>query len=214
MQQKPSYGCAIGITALIVFSLLATWAIYTGYQQNKQIDLFTTPEPTDLGVPPGDPAEVFAVREEIREFGRKTLAGEQASIGLTPEELNHLISHEGALIDLRGMIAFTEVTEKSLEARVSLPLKTLFKGGAYRYLNASVSFKPYVREHQVLLEILEIRPDKGTIPEGFRKFISSNLNIIAAYREHARIGPVLERLSRIRLQNGEVQVEAGPLNAP
>ena len=204
--RSPAPGCLIGIAALTVFVLLAVWTVYTGYTQNKKIARFTQPTPADLQVTYRDPDTVLALRNRVRAFGNDLAQGSHPTMELTVADLNDLIRHEKRLLDLREMIAFTEVG-KALEARIALPMQTLFQGGRLRYLNGTVSFLPLVEEGQPMLKIVRIHPDKGgQVPEGFLNFVSGNLNLLAPFREDKQIGPVLKRVTSIGLTGGRIEL--------
>lgn len=207
MARKTSPGCLIGFTCLIVFTLLASWAAYTGYQQNKQIDTFTVEQPTDLGVTYRSPTEVFAVRDRVRQFGSDAVEGKTVELRLSAADLNDVIGHEEKLFDFRKMIVVTGISDV-IEARVSLPMKTVFRGGVFRYLNGTALIKPSVREGQALLEIAKLTSDNGAIPEGFSHFIAGNLNMIAMFRDDKIIGPALQQITSMTLEGGFLLVRA------
>ncbi len=200
-------GCFIGITGLIVFSLLATWAVYTGYKQNKAISRFTQSEQADLGVTYRDRDTIFDLKTRVRAFGKEVRAGKSATIEFSPADINDLIGHEKreGMEDLRKMIAIGEIGE-TVRARVALPMQTLFQGGKLRYLNGYMEFKPKIEDNQAMLEIVKIEPDKGgEVPEGFFNFISGNVNLLGMFRDDYYIGGVLEKLSALEIVDGKLR---------
>lgn len=126
---------------------------------------------------------------------------------LSAADLNDLIGHEDRLFDLRPMIAFTEIGQQTVKARIAFPMQTLFQGGKLRYLNATAEFLPQVEDEQLMLKIVGLKPDAGgAVPEGFLNFISGNVNLMAPFREDKQLGPVLKRIKSISHQNGSLLV--------
>lgn len=211
-ERSSTPGCMIGIVALIVFALVATWAAYTGYQQNKAIDTFTQPAPLTLPYTAGTPDEVVALRHRVRSFGNSAKTGESPTLKLSLQDLNDLIHHEDLLIDLRKMIVFDEIGEGTVNGRVALPMQTLFQGGKLRYLNGSIAIQPSVESGQIMLKVVSLTPDTGTtIPEGFFDYFSDNVNFIAAYRDDKQLSPIFERIRKVSVEDDHILVEThGP----
>ncbi len=210
MANRPSHpGCLIGLTMLIVFSLIATWTVYTGYTQNKAIARFTSDAPADLDLTYRDAEAVVALRHRVREFAKTVREGGQDSVSLTVEDLNDLIGHEDRLFDYRNLIKFTRIGREGVEARIAFPMQTLFQGGKLRYLNGTITFNPAIEEGQLMLTIADIQPDVGgEVPSGFFNFISGNVNLVAPFRDDARVGPVLEKIQSIARRDGRLTIEA------
>lgn len=197
----------IGLAALIVFGLITIWTVYTGYTQNKEIERFTSDAPADLEITYRDADTVVAVRHRLREFGTTVRSGEASTLSLTAEDLNDLVGHEDRLFDFRKMIRFTDITANAVEARVAFPMQTLFQGGRLRYLNGSISFDPKVEEGQLMLKIVNIRPDVGgEVPSGFLNFISSNVNLLATLKDDKQLKPILTNIQQIRKENGQLHI--------
>ena len=207
MNPSSKPGCAIGIISILMFVMLISWTIYTGYKQNKEIDKFTVAEAIELPVSYSPADTVFDLKSRVRAFGAAAQSG-SGRLELSAQDLNDLIGHEDALFDLRKVIMFTSMAEGKLHARVSLPMKTLLKGGKFRYLNGEIQFLPSVKNgNQVLLEIVRITPDNGEpVPQGFLDFFSANVNLLAAYREDERIGPTLERITSLGVEGDRLIV--------
>lgn len=209
MARSPKSGCLIAVVALLVFTLVACWTVYTGYTQNKAIDKFTQDEPGDLQVKYRDEDTVFELRARVRSFGEAAQNGEKATLSLTPEDLNDLIGHEDKLIDLREIVAFHEITDL-LKGRIVFPMQQLpFFGTKLRYLSAEADFAPQIQKGQLLLRIVAIRPDSGAvIPEGFVDSISGNMNLLGAYKEDKVLRPIYKRLTSLEITDGSLVVKA------
>ncbi len=200
--RSPTPGCFIGIAGLVVFGLITIWTVYTGYTQNKKIEQFTSYEQADLGVEYRDEDTIIGLRHRVREFG-KDPAG---TLELSVADLNDLIGHEDRLFDFRKMIAIQEIGE-TVTARIAFPMQTLFQGGKLRYLNGTAELDPRMEDGQLMLKIVDLKPDVGgEVPEGFLNFISGNVNLIAPFRDDKQMGPVLKRLQSVSTENGRVVV--------
>ncbi len=205
------YGCLIGITGLVMFTLVVIWTIYTGYTQNKLIDKFTQDEPMTLEVTYSDTETVFALRDRVRDFGKQVKEGKPSELKLSAQDLNDLIGHEDATMDFRKMVVFDTIDDR-LKARVAMPLQTLFRGGKFRYLNAVMTFKIELESKQPMLEIDTITPRSGgEIPEGFLNYMRDNSNLLGTFKDHKQLSPILKRISSLKLEDGQVVVTAeGP----
>ena len=202
------YGCMIGVTGLVMITLMVIWTIYTGYTQNKLIDKFTQSKPMPLQVIYSDTDSVFALRDRVREFGMLVKKAKAAELKLSAQDLNDLIGHEDATIDFRKMVAFDDIDDR-LRARVAMPLQTLFRGGKFRYLNADMTFKIELQSKQPMLEIDTINPQTGgVIPEGFLNYMRDNSNLLGTFKDDKKLSPILNRISSLHLEDGKVVVIA------
>ncbi len=207
--RSPKAGCTLGIAILIVFSLVVTWTIYTGYTQNREIDKFTQNTRGDLNVIYRDADTVFALRARVREFDDNVRNDRPATLELTPADLNDLVGHEDRLIDMRELVSFQQIDGTTLKGRIAFPMQQLpFFGAELRYLNAEVEFRPELIEGQPMLRIIGIKPDNGTvIPEGFLNSISDNMNLLGPFRDDKQIKPIVKRLKSIGVANGRVAIQ-------
>lgn len=198
----------IGVTGLVMITLMVIWTIYTGYTQNKLIDKFTQSKPMPLQVIYSDTDSVFALRDRVREFGMLVKEAKAAELKLSAQDLNDLIGHEDATIDFRKMVAFDDIDDR-LRARVAMPLQTLFRGGKFRYLNADMTFKIELQSKQPMLEIDTITPQTGgVIPEGFLNYMRDNSNLLGTFKDDKKLSPILSRISSLHLEDGKVVVIA------
>lgn len=204
--KKPNPGCMIMITTAIVFLLLLIWASYTGYKQNKAIDAFTSPTAQDFGQFQASPEEVRALKKRLRAFGAAVKKPGLARLELSVQDLNTLVQYEEKLFDYRALIRFTGISQ-TLDAKVSLPLRTILRRGAYRYLNGTMRLAPGIKENHAVLETQEITSSQGPIPAGFAGSFAANFVPQAGYRDDPEIGLVLGRITRFALEDGKLILE-------
>lgn len=206
--RPPTPGCLIGVAGLIVFGLITIWTVYTGYTQNKEIERFTTSKPADLAVSYRDAEAVVGLRHRVREFGDTVSRGQPGqNLELSVADLNDLVGHEDRLFDFREMVAFKSI-DSTIEARIAFPMQTLFQGGRFRYLNGTVAFKPTIEEGQVMLKIVDLKPDVGgAVPDGFFNFISGNVNLMATLRDDKQLEPIFSKIHSIRTEPDKVIIE-------
>ena len=207
---SPRSGCAIGIVGLVVFTLATIWAVYTGYTQNKAISQFTQPAPGDLQVTYRDPNTVFEVRSRVRAFGKSLQDGQPATLSLSAADLNDLIGHERVVTDkdMHKIVSFASIGE-TLKGRIAFPMNGIPLIGKPRYLNATVDFTAQIEEEQLMLKIVDLKPDTGgEVPEGFLNFISGNVNLVATIRDEPSLKPIFKRIQSVDLKDERLVINA------
>lgn len=206
---SPKFGCAIGLLCITVMTFLGAYFIYTGFEQNRRIDEFTVEKAAPPPVTYSDAERVDELRRSLQAFAGAVQRGESAELALTAQDLNDLIGHESILFDLREVVVFTGIGD-ALEARISLPMRTLFRRGRFRYLNGSARFRPVLGKDRVGLEMVEVRSDDGSVPAGFAEFIATNADFLRPYLDNPEIGPVLRSIDAAELASGEIRLHSRP----
>ncbi|HUF61260.1 MAG TPA: hypothetical protein VMN36_04230 [Verrucomicrobiales bacterium] len=208
---SPKFGCAIAIIALVIATLLGTYLVHTGLEQNRQIDGFTAGNPLALPVDYSSPEEMVILRAKLEHFASEAEAGREVAISLSTQDINDLIGHEDRLFELRGKVVFTGISD-ALEARISLPMRTVFQGGRHRWLNGDIRLQPALRDDLVTLDVVSLNPDHGAAPDGFvsllRSILSEYGNYLRPYADDKRLGPVFASINRVELEAGQVWVHS------
>jgi hypothetical protein len=204
---SPKFGCAIGIVALIMGALLATYFIHTGMEQNRQINRFASEDRAPLNKVYSNPERISELSAGLKHFETEIRAGREASLTLSAQDLNDWIGHEDRLFELRDIVVFTEITDV-LEARVSMPMRRFPPWKPYRWLNGTMRFRPTIRDGVLVLDIVSLDSERGPVPDGFLAFLRKNGDFLIPYRNDKDLGPVFNTIDRVELEPGEIRVHS------
>lgn len=206
-QFSANYGCVLVITMMVVVGSLVSFGIYVGLQQNKQFDAFTTAERTSVQRPDPGPGALEKVLAKLKPFSEAVAAEQETEVALTPNDLNVLIDSIDELEPLRDLVAFTGISS-TVDARVSMPINTLFRKGQRRYLNGVFRFLPTMDKGRFVLRVQAIESDFGDVPEGFRETFSETSNLLHPYREIEEWNQAIRSIHEVRLEKGLLILKA------
>ncbi len=223
--KSPFAGCAILVTALLVMVFLVVFSVFTLFRQFNEIAKFTgeKPEAVEVALVEDREDELNDLAERIEVF-RQQLAGEgEASLALTPEELNLAIAAYEPLKDLRGTFRVLTADDGKLRIAISFPLngKPRFtrEGEAGmvtsdpRYLNGTLAAEPALLKREVVLRIEDLEVPGASVPQEFIGQMSP-YRITERYLTDPEIGPAMARLTRVGVADGRVVFAKVPGEVP
>ena len=147
---------------------LGVWAVYTFRQQAQALGAFTSPDPQTLPVRITTGPEVQALRDKFNAFKSLVDRGEAASLVVTHDELNILLSGFESLADIKPLFVVRELKpDGKFVAQVSFPLNTL--PGQHRYLNGEIDGVIGAHhESGLYIAAQDVRVPGKTVPMGFK----------------------------------------------
>lgn len=213
--RSPFAGCAILIAALLVMVFLIGFSIVTLFRQFNEIAKFTAGKPVSLEVTPLENQEpaLNSLAERIEEF-RQQLAGDgEASLALTPAELNLAIAAYPPFKDLRGTFRVLSAEGETLRIAISFPLNgkpRLARDGETgwitsdpRFLNGTLVARPALLKREVVLLLDDLEVPGSTVPKEFIGQMSP-YRITERYLTHSDLGPAMAKLTRVGIADGRV----------
>ena len=213
--RSPFAGCAILIAAVLVMVFLVGFSIVTLYRQFNEIAKFTAEKPVVITVSPteGQEAALNALAERLETFRQKLAGEEEASLALTPDEINLAIAAYEPFKDLRGTFRIDSVEDDTLKIAISFPLNgkpRLTRDGETgwitsdsRFLNGTLVAKPALLKREVVLRIEDIKVPGATVPREFIEQMSP-YRITERYLSDPVLGPAMAKLTRVGLADGKL----------
>jgi hypothetical protein len=223
--RSPFAGCAILIAALLVMVFLIVFSTITLFRQFNEIAKFTSEAPTKIEVSPLDGQEpaLHGLAGRLESF-RQQLDGEsEASLELTPADLNLAIAAYQPFADLRGTFRIVAMEDDTLRIAISFPLngkpRLSHAGEASwitsdsRYLNATLIARPELLKHEVVLKLDDIQVPGAVVPREFIEQMSP-YRITERYLSDPVLGPMMAKLTRIGVRDGKVVLTRVPGETP
>ena len=107
---NPGMGCIIIACALAMFTGIASYAIWAGLKQDRDIAKFTDEKRTPVPSDSGTTEEWNALKARLQAFEKSSVeADKPATLELTPRDLNLMVSNSTLLLDSREMVYFESV---------------------------------------------------------------------------------------------------------
>lgn len=223
--RSPFAGCAILIAALAVMVFLIGFSILTLFRQFNEIAKFTDTKPVPIELTSLDDREVDLNRlaERIEAF-RQELAGDtEASIALTPEELNLAIATYEAFKELRGTFHVSGIEGDTMRLAISFPLNGRPRfahedepgwiASDQRFLNGTMVARPNLLKHEIVLSLDTIEvPGKTVAPEFIDQM--SPYRITERYLTDKVIGPAMAKFTRVGIADGKLVLTRNPHENP
>jgi hypothetical protein len=223
--RSPFAGCAILIAALLVMVFLIVFSILTLFRQFNEIAKFTAEKPVALEVSPleNQEAALNDLAERIESF-RQQLAGDvQATLALTPVEMNLAIAAYAPFKDLRGTFRVLNAEGDTLRIAISFPLngkprlaregETGWLTSDPRYLNATLVARPELLKREVVLKLDNLEVPGAAVPREFIEQMSP-YRITERYLAHPELGPAMAKMTRVSIADGRLVFTRTPGETP
>lgn len=223
--RSPFAGCAILISALLVMVFLIGFSIFTLFRQFNEIAKFTGEKPILLEVSPLENQEpaLNTLAERIEEFRQKLSGDGDASLALTPEELNLAIAAYAPFKDLRGTFRVLGTEGETLRIAISFPLngKPRLAGDGEsgwvtsdpRFLNGTLVARPALLKREVVLLLDNLEVTGSSVPKEFIGQMSP-YRITERYLTHPDLSPAMAKLTRVGIIDGRLVLSRIPGETP
>ncbi|MDP3850749.1 MAG: hypothetical protein Q8Q59_09615 [Luteolibacter sp.] len=223
--RSPFAGCAILIAALLVMVFLIVFSTFTLFRQFKEIAKFTAGKPVALEVSQleNQEAALNALAERIELF-RQQLAGDsEATLALSPAEMNLAIAAYEPFKDLRGAFRIVSAEGDTLRIAISFPLngkprltrrdESGWITSDPRFLNGTLVARPALLKREIVLKLDRIDDTGAAVP---REFIDqmSPYRITERYLVHPELGPAMAALTRVSIADGRLVLTRVPGELP
>jgi hypothetical protein len=223
--RSPFAGCAILISALLVMAFLIGFSIFTLFRQFNEIAKFTAEKPVWLEVSPLENQEpvLNSLAERIETFRQQLVGDGEASLALTPEEINLVIAAYAPFKDLRGTFRVLGTEGETLRIAISFPLNgkpRLARDGESgwitsdpRFLNGILVARPTLLKREVVLLLDDLKVPGSTVPKEFIGQMSP-YRITERYITHPDLGPAMAKLTRVGIADGRLVLTRIPGETP
>lgn len=223
--KSPFAGCAIFIAAVAMMIFLIGFSVFALFRQFGEIEKFTDEKPVPIPLAPIENQEpaLNALAERIEKF-RQDLAGDaEASLALSPADLNLAIAAYDSFKELRGTFNVTEIKGDKLHIAISFPLngKPRFaKEGEpgwiasdSRFLNGTLVAQPGLLKKEIVLQLDDILVAKAkVVPEFIGQM--SPYRITERYLLDPTLGPAMAKLTRVKIADGNLLLIRNPKETP
>jgi hypothetical protein len=223
--RSPFAGCAILIAALLVMVFLVVFSTVTLFRQFNEISKFTAEKPVALEVSTLDEQEAAlnSLAERIEAFRQQLTGDGDASLALTPAEMNLAIAAYSPFKDLRGTFRVLDADGGALRIAISFPLngrprlarkgETGWLTSDPRFLNGTLVARPALLKQEIVLQLDNIEVSGATVP---REFIGqmSPYRITERYLGDAVLGPAMAKLTRVAIADGRLVLSRVPGEIP
>jgi hypothetical protein len=223
--RSPFAGCAILIAAVLVMVFLVGFSILTLFRQFNEIAKFTAEKPVPVEVSSLENQEpaLNALAERIEEFRQKLSGDGEASLALTPAEMNLAIATYAPFKDLRGTFRVLGVEGETLRIAISFPLngkprlardgETGWIASDPRFLNGTLVARPTLLQREVVLRIDHLEVPNSSVPREFIEQMSP-YRITERYLTHPDLGPAMAKLTRVGIVDGCIVLSRKPGETP
>lgn len=224
--RSPFSGCLIFIAAISVMVFLIGFSTFVLFRQYAEIEKFTDTEPAPRGVISiqDHEGEMVELAQSLEVFRQQLKGDKPTTLGLSPRQINLAIAAYEPLDELRGTFEVLTIGPEHMEIAISFPLNgkpRLTRGDEQgwitsdsRHLNAIIEARPALLQHEVILEILEIRPaNQADVPREFIELMSP-YRITERYLDQPVLGPAMAALTRVGLEDGALTFTREPGVAP
>lgn len=223
--RSPFAGCAILIAALFVMVFLIGFSIVTLFRQFNEIAKFTGEKPLPVQVSPleNQEAALNSLAERIEAFRQQLPGTGEATLALTPDELNLAIAAYEPFKDLRGTFRILSADDGILRIAISFPLNgkpRLAREGEggwitsdSRYLNGILIAKPALLKREIVLKLDNIEVPGRAVPREFIEQMSP-YRITERYLVDPVLGPAMGQLTRVGVADGKLVFARVPGEIP
>lgn len=200
---NPAYGCTIMFLAILIFSGIVTWSVYSLLTQDKQISQFTQDDPVKLKAAQLPEEQKTQLIQRLTNFGESAKKGEDSSLKLTIAELNALpeLAPSNEYGSYTGMLVLekTNPAQKTLHGRICLPLNTIkFWEGKKRYLVGEGTFLPQVTGEGVDVKIDDVKVPGKEVSEGFVTGLK-DWALLSPYRKSEPLASILKGVQKVEV---------------
>ena len=211
--KSPFSGCLLVSVAGLMMLFLVGWALWTLRYQEGEIAKFTEEEaaPVALVVAEEDTAEELDTR--LKNFAAAVKSDALAELSLSAADLNLAIAQYEPLEALRETFSVREISNGQLTVDISYQLGKSPFSGRTNFLNGVVTGVPELVPGEVILRIKQIDVPEGEVPQDFLNHMEVH-RIMEVYKEHSEIGPVMAKLTSLKVENGVITVLSDPKSTP
>ncbi len=188
--RSPFAGCLILIVMAVVILVLISSAAYFLKKQTDAYKTFTDEEarPAPVADPKAHESEFNSLVNRLRHFDHEVNNGRAAELALSAQDLNLAIAHFDVLKSYRGQFHFEKITDTNISGTIHLPFNSTSKLPGFvrsslgiesreNNLNGTFTGTPLLTDGKLILNVSEITPSKGEIPEellsGISRFLIS-----------------------------------------
>ncbi|MEN8774620.1 MAG: hypothetical protein ABF379_05645 [Akkermansiaceae bacterium] len=188
--RSPFAGCLILIVMAVVILVLVSSAAYFLKKQTDAYKTFTEEEakPAPVADPKTHETEFNSLVNRLRHFDHEVNNDRSATLSLSAQDLNLAIAHFEVLKSYRGQFHLEKLTESDISGTIHLPFNSTSKLPGFvrsslgiesrdNNLNGTFIGTPLLTDGKLILNISEITPSKGEIPEellsGISRFLIS-----------------------------------------
>ena len=219
--RSPLAGCTILIAAVLVMVFLIGFSVLTLFRQFNEIAKFTAEKPVALEVSPleNQEAALNALAERIETFRQQLVGDGEATLALTPDELNLAIAAYAPFKDLRGTFRVMSAEGENMRIAISFPLNgkpRLTRDGETgwitsdpRFLNGTLVARPALLKREVVLLLDDLKVSGSTVPTEFIGQMSP-YRIAERYLTHPDLGPAMGKLTRVGIADGRLILSRTP----
>ena len=188
--RSPFAGCLILIVMAVVILVLISSAAYFLKKQTDAYKTFTDEEarPAPVADPKAHESEFNSLVNRLRHFDHEVNNGRAAELALSAQDLNLAIAHFDVLKSYRGQFHFEKITGTNISGTIHLPFNSTSELPGFvrsslgiesreNNLNGTFTGTPLLTDGKLILNVSEITPSKGEIPEellsGISRFLIS-----------------------------------------
>ncbi|MEM9479048.1 MAG: hypothetical protein AAGA58_05220 [Verrucomicrobiota bacterium] len=208
---NPGIGCVIIAMAFAMFTGIATYGIWAGIKQDRDIATFTDkariPVPSELGTA----EEWTSLKARMKDFEAKALQGvEAARLELGIRDLNLAVANSDLLLESREMVYFKNIEKEGLRVAISMPINRIAFWKEPRYLNGTGLIVIESSETQLFLRMKTVESPGKTIEKGFIERLAQS-DLLAPYKaEDAPLEKVIKAITSVKIDGDKVIIEADP----
>ncbi len=214
VRTNPGAGCIVIMLAFSMLGGIASYGIYSGIRQDRDIAAFTHESPRELSTTEIDKSRFSEVEKRLSDFAVAGKSGKQNSFSLTADDLNLLVAEKPALEKVRGTVWFTGIENERIRAEIAMPMNRLAFWKPPRYLNADCTMKVESAEGRIFLRFdeFDIQTD-NPVPEGFLERMRQS-DLLAPYKSNEDLEKLFESRLSSRIEGNAIITETKPADAP
>ena len=198
------YGCLTAIVLLLLFCLLAFFAVRF---VRHQINQYTASQPKPMPTVEMADAELEELEARVKIFGEAMDQGTPVEpLVLTERDLNALLVKSGKSGELAYHV-HDSLDGDQVKGQISLPLSKLSRLTKDRYLNGEATFDVSLENGVLIVTAREIRVQGKPLPETFMGPIRRENLARDAYKD-AKNAETLRKVESLKVQDGRVIIKA------
>lgn len=232
--RSPFAGCLILIVMALVILVLISSAGYFLKKQTNAYKTFTEEiaNPAPIADPKTHQTEFNSLVNRLRHFDHEVSNDRAAQLSLSAQDLNLAIAQFEILKSYRGQFYFEKITPADISGTIHLPFNSTAKLPNFvrsslkiesreNNLNGTFTGTPLLTDGKLILNVSEITPSKGEVPEELLSGISRFL-ISGELEQKAEDDPenipellkILRKLTSIEMRNDSLVFLYSPDSKP
>ena len=191
------------IVALCSLGFLVSFGVWNLFKLDRELSKFTEPEARPTPVPDlgANAAAINVLNSKIETFKTDQGNKRDASITLTPEEINLAIAAFDQFEELRKTFSVKSIKKDQIDFDISFPLRGSPTKGDFRYLNGTMIATPELAGGEIILIVDRVDVPGKSVPDGFLGQLSP-YRVTERYLEEETLGPWMKRLTGLSLAEG------------